>query len=243
MLSLFILNLHKQIEVPNHLIYNVMSIKGTRTEQNLLKSFAGESQARSRYTFFASVAKKEGYEQISGVFMETAEQEKEHAKKFFKYLEGGMVEITASYPAGIIGTTAENLKAAAEGENEEWADLYPEFAKIADEEGFPQIANTFRQIAKVEAEHEARYRTLLARDLGYNYTYLSAYFNHSLHTGFQGFINQYRISHAAALLQGSSLPITQVAEQCGFGTIRSFNRVFLKEKGMTPSAFRKQNVL
>ena len=163
MLSLFILNLHKQIEVPNHLIYNVMSIKGTRTEQNLLKSFAGESQARSRYTFFASVAKKEGYEQISGVFMETAEQEKEHAKKFFKYLEGGMVEITASYPAGIIGTTAENLKAAAEGENEEWADLYPEFAKIADEEGFPQIANTFRQIAKVEAEHEARYRTLLAR--------------------------------------------------------------------------------
>jgi rubrerythrin len=163
LLSLFILNLHKQIEVPNHLIYNVMSIKGTRTEQNLLKSFAGESQARSRYTFFASVAKKEGYEQISGVFMETAEQEKEHAKKFFKYLEGGMVEITASYPAGIIGTTAENLKAAAEGENEEWADLYPEFAKIADEEGFPQIANTFRQIAKVEAEHEARYRTLLAR--------------------------------------------------------------------------------
>ena len=163
MLSLFILNLHEQIEVPNHLIYNVMSIKGTRTEQNLLKSFAGESQARSRYTFFASVAKKEGYEQISGVFMETAEQEKEHAKKFFKYLEGGMVEITASYPAGIIGTTAENLKAAAEGENEEWADLYPEFAKIADEEGFPQIANTFRQIAKVEAEHEARYRTLLAR--------------------------------------------------------------------------------
>ena len=163
MLSLFILNLHKQIEVPNHLIYNVMSIKGTRTEQNLLKSFAGESQARSRYTFFSSVAKKEGYEQISGVFMETAEQEKEHAKKFFKYLEGGMVEITASYPAGIIGTTAENLKAAAEGENEEWADLYPEFAKIADEEGFPQIANTFRQIAKVEAEHEARYRTLLAR--------------------------------------------------------------------------------
>ena len=139
------------------------SIKGTQTEKNLLTSFAGESQARMRYTYFASVAKKEGYEQISGVFMETAEQEKEHAKKFFKYLEGGMVEITASYPAGIIGTTAENLKAAAEGENEEWADLYPEFAKIADEEGFPQIANTFRQIAKVEAEHEARYRTLLAR--------------------------------------------------------------------------------
>ncbi|WP_298612457.1 rubrerythrin [uncultured Odoribacter sp.] len=140
-----------------------MSIKGTKTEQNLLKSFAGESQARSRYTFFASVAKKEGYEQIAGVFMETAEQEKEHAKKFFKYLEGGMVEITASYPAGVIGTTAENLKAAAEGENEEWADLYPEFARIAQEEGFPQIANTFKQIAKVEAEHEARYRTLLGR--------------------------------------------------------------------------------
>lgn len=140
-----------------------MSIKGTKTEQNLLKSFAGESQARSRYTFFASVAKKEGYEQIAGVFMETAEQEKEHAKKFFKYLEGGMVEITASYPAGIISTTAENLKAAADGENEEWADLYPEFAQIAQEEGFPQIADTFRQIAKVEAEHEARYRKLLER--------------------------------------------------------------------------------
>lgn len=140
-----------------------MSIKGTKTEQNLLKSFAGESQARSRYTFFASVAKKEGYEQIAGVFMETAEQEKEHAKKFFKYLEGGMVEITASYPAGMICTTAENLKAAADGENEEWDQLYPEFAKIADEEGFPQIANTFRQVAKVEAEHEKRYRTLLGR--------------------------------------------------------------------------------
>lgn len=140
-----------------------MSIKGTKTEQNLLKSFAGESQARSRYTFFASVAKKEGYEQISGIFMETAEQEKEHAKKFFKFLEGGMVEITACYPAGMIGTTSENLKAAAEGEKEEWDELYPEFARIADEEGFPQVANTFRQIAKVEAEHEARYRTLLAR--------------------------------------------------------------------------------
>lgn len=140
-----------------------MSIKGTKTEQNLLKSFAGESQARSRYTFFASVAKKEGFEQIAGVFMETAEQEKEHAKKFFKYLEGGMVEITACYPAGVIGITADNLKAAAEGENEEWADLYPEFAKVAEEEGFPAIANTFKQIAKVEAEHEARYRTLLSR--------------------------------------------------------------------------------
>ncbi len=146
-----------------HLISKTMSIKGTKTEQNLLKSFAGESQARNRYTFFASVAKKEGYEQIAGVFMETAEQEKEHAKKFFKYLEGGMVEITASYPAGIISTTAENLKAAADGENEEWVDLYPVFAQVAQEEGFPQIANTFRQIAKVEAEHEARYRKLLER--------------------------------------------------------------------------------
>lgn len=139
------------------------SIKGTRTEQNLLKSFAGESQARSRYTYFASVAKKEGYEQIAAIFMETAEQEKEHAKKFFKYLEGGMVEITASYPAGIITTTAENLKAAAEGENEEWADLYPEFAAIAEEEGFHAIAGTFKNVAKVEAEHEARYRKLLSR--------------------------------------------------------------------------------
>ena len=131
------------------------SIKGTRTEQNLLKSFAGESQARSRYTFFASTAKKEGYEQIAGVFMETAE-------RFFKFLEGGMVEITAAYPAGVIGTTAENLAAAAAGENEEWADLYPEFAKVADEEGFPEVAVAFRMIAKVEAEHEKRYRKLLA---------------------------------------------------------------------------------
>lgn len=138
------------------------SIKGTRTEQNLLKSFAGESQARSRYTFFASVAKKEGFEQIAGVFMETAEQEKEHAKRFFKFLEGGMVEITASYPAGKIGTTAENLAAAAAGENEEWVDLYPHFADVAEEEGFKAIAVVFRMIAKVEAEHERRYRKLLA---------------------------------------------------------------------------------
>ena len=138
------------------------SIKGTRTEQNLLKSFAGESQARSRYTYFASVAKKEGFEQIAAVFMETAEQEKEHAKRFFKFLEGGMVEITASYPAGIISTTKENLAAAAAGENEEWSDMYPEFAKVADEEGFPEIAVAFRMIAKVEAEHEKRYRKLLS---------------------------------------------------------------------------------
>lgn len=137
------------------------SIKGTQTEQNLLKSFAGESQARTRYTFFASVAKKEGFEQISAIFMETAEQEKEHAKKFFKYLEGGMVEITASFPAGVIGTTAENLRAAAEGENEEWVELYPHFADVAEQEGFPAVALTFRNVAKVEAEHEKRYRKLL----------------------------------------------------------------------------------
>lgn len=137
------------------------SIKGTKTEQNLLKSFAGESQARSRYTFYASVAKKEGYEQISGVFMETAEQELQHAKRFFKFLEGGMLEITASYPAGVIGTTIENLQEAATGEYEEWADLYPLFADVAEEEGFKQIATAFRMIAKVEQEHEKRYRKLL----------------------------------------------------------------------------------
>lgn len=141
------------------------SIKGTQTEQNLLKAFAGESQARSRYTFFASKAKKEGFEQIAAVFAETAEQEKEHAETFFKFLEGGMVEITASYPAGIIGTTAENLKAAAEGENEEWTGLYPHFAAIAESEGFPKVAVAFKMVAKVEAEHEARYRTLLERVL------------------------------------------------------------------------------
>ncbi|GAB1359323.1 rubrerythrin family protein [Porphyromonadaceae bacterium] len=140
-----------------------MSIKGTKTEQNLLKSFAGESQARTRYTFFASAAKKEGYEQIAAIFLETAEQEKEHAKRFFKFLEGGMVEITASYPAGVIGKTADNLKAAAEGENEEWTELYPEFARIADEEGFPEVAATFRNVAGVEVEHEKRYRALLER--------------------------------------------------------------------------------
>ncbi len=139
------------------------SLKGTQTEKNLLTSFAGESQARMRYTYFASVAKKEGYEQISAIFMETAEQEKEHAKKFFKYLEGGKVEITASYPAGVIGTTAENLLAAAMGENEEWSMDYPNFADIADQEGFPNIANTFRKIATVEEQHEKRYRRLLKR--------------------------------------------------------------------------------
>jgi len=139
------------------------SIKGTRTEQNLLKAFAGESQARSRYVYFSSVAKKEGFEKIAGLFAETAEQEKEHAKRFFKFLEGGMVEITATYPAGIIGTTAENLAAAAAGENEEWSELYPEFARIAQVEGFPKIATAFKMIAKVEEEHEKRYRILLER--------------------------------------------------------------------------------
>lgn len=139
------------------------SIKGTKTEQNLLKAFAGESQARNRYTYFSGVAKKEGFEQIAAVFAETAEQEKEHAKAFFKFLEGGMVEITASYPAGIIATTKENLAAAAAGEKEEWSELYPNFAEIAMAEGFPKVAVAFKMIAKVEAEHEARYRTLLAR--------------------------------------------------------------------------------
>ncbi|MEI7662449.1 MAG: ferritin family protein [Bacteroidota bacterium] len=137
------------------------SLKGTRTEQNLLKSFAGESQARNRYEFFASVAKKEGYEQIAAIFMETSNQEKEHAKRFFKFLEGGMTEITASFPAGIIGTTSQNLKAAAEGEHEEWTELYPQFAEIAKEEGFTEIATAYKMIAKVEAEHERRYLKLL----------------------------------------------------------------------------------
>jgi rubrerythrin len=136
------------------------SIKGTRTEQNLLKAFAGESQARNRYMFFAKQAKQEGYEQIAAIFEQTAQQEETHAKTFFKFLEGGMVEITASYPAGKIGTTLENLEAAAEGEYEEWSELYPEFARIAEEEGFKQIAVKFRSIAKVEAEHEKRYRKL-----------------------------------------------------------------------------------
>ena len=139
-----------------------MSIKGSRTEKNLLKAFAGESQARNRYTMFAKIAKKEGYEQIAALFLETAENELEHAKVFFRHLEGGMVEITATYPAGIEGTTAENLLAGAEGEHEEWEELYPEFARIADEEGFPKVAASFRQIARIEKEHEERYRTLLA---------------------------------------------------------------------------------
>ena len=138
-----------------------MKLKGTKTEKNLLAAFAGESQARNRYTYFASVAKKEGYEQISDIFLETAENEKEHAKRFFKFLEGGMAEFTATFPAGRIGTTAENLKAAAEGENEEWTRLYPGFADVADREGFPEAAAAFRSISKVEVKHEKRYRKLL----------------------------------------------------------------------------------
>ena len=138
-----------------------MKLKGTKTEKNLLAAFAGESQARNRYTYFASAARKEGYEQIAALFLATAENEKEHAKRFFKFLEGGMVEITASFPAGTVGSTAENLKAAAEGENEEWTKLYPEFANVADQEGFREIAEVFRRIARVETSHEARYRRLL----------------------------------------------------------------------------------
>lgn len=140
-----------------------MELKGSETEKNLLKSFAGESQARNRYTYFASVAKKEGYEQISAIFNETADNEKEHAKIFFKYLKEGngeSLEITARYPSGLISTTLDNLKAAADGEKEEWGELYPEFEKIAREEGFEEIANSFKEIAEVEEEHEKRYRKL-----------------------------------------------------------------------------------
>lgn len=137
------------------------SLKGTKTEQNLLKAFAGESQARNRYEFFAKVAIQEGYEQIAAIFMETSIQEKAHAKRYFKFLEGGKAEITASYPAGKIGTTKENLKAAAEGEHEEWSELYPHFAEEAKEEGFPEVSAAFKMIAKVETEHERRYLKLL----------------------------------------------------------------------------------
>lgn len=139
-----------------------MGIKGSKTEQNLLKSFAGESQARNRYTFFASQARKDGFEQIAAIFEETAENEKEHAEVFFKYLEGGPLEIAATYPAGIIGTTAENLLAAAEGEKEEWTDLYPTFAAVAKQEGFADVAESFTEISEVEEQHEIRYRKLLA---------------------------------------------------------------------------------
>ncbi|RXM56973.1 rubrerythrin [Clostridium tetani] len=141
------------------------SLKGTKTAENLLKAFAGESQARNRYTYYASIARKEGYVQISNIFQETADNEKEHAKRFFKFLnedlQGEAVEITsAGYPVGL-GNTKDNLKYAADGENEEWSELYPEFAKVADEEGFPTIATVFRKIAEVEVHHEKRYRKLL----------------------------------------------------------------------------------
>jgi len=138
-----------------------MKITGTKTEKNLLAAFAGESQARNRYTFFASAARKEGYEQIAAIFLETADNEKEHAKRFFNFLEGGMAEFTATFPAGRIGTTAENLKAAADGEHEEWTKLYPGSADVAQQEGFPDVATAFRYISKVEVEHEKRYLKLL----------------------------------------------------------------------------------
>ena len=138
-----------------------MELKGSKTEKNLLAAFAGESQARNRYTYFASKAKKEGYEQISGIFLESAANEKEHAEREFKFLQGGEVEITTSFPAGIIGDTAANLKAAAAGEHYEWTEMYPGFAIVAEEEGFAEIAAVFRNIAVAEKEHEARYLSLL----------------------------------------------------------------------------------
>ena len=137
-------------------------LKGSQTEQNLLKSFAGESQARNRYTYFASKAKKEGYVQIADIFAETADQEKEHAKRFFSFLEGGVLEVTASFPAGIVGTTLENLKAAAAGENEEHTDIYPGFARVAKEEGFTAIAMLWEFISVAEKQHEKRYVDLAA---------------------------------------------------------------------------------
>lgn len=139
----------------------VLKMKGSRTEKNLLAAFAGESQARTRYSFFASVARKEGYEQISAIFQETADNEKEHAKLFYTLLEGGLVELTAAYPAGVIGTTKENLLEAAEGEKMEWGTLYPGFAETAEKEGFTEASRRLRQIAKVESAHEQRYRKLL----------------------------------------------------------------------------------
>lgn len=135
-------------------------LKGTKTEKNLLAAFAGESQARNRYNYFASQAKKEGYEQIAAIFADTAENEKEHAKRFFKFLEGGEVEIVAAFPAGVIGNTVENLLAAAEGEHYEYSQMYPEFARIADEEGFPEIAAVFRNVSVAEKGHEQRYLKL-----------------------------------------------------------------------------------
>ncbi|KMQ50563.1 Rubrerythrin [Chitinispirillum alkaliphilum] len=137
------------------------SIKGTKTEKNLLTAFSGESQARNRYTYFAGVARKEGYVQIADIFEETANQEKEHAKRFFKFLEGGELEITATFPAGKIGSTAENLKAAAGGEHEEWSDMYPQFAAVAREEGFEAVAVVFEKVSVAEKQHEKRYLDLL----------------------------------------------------------------------------------
>ncbi len=139
----------------------MLNLKGSKTEKNLLKAFAGESQARNRYTFFANLAKKEGFEQISAIFQETADNEKEHAEIFFKHLKGGDVVIEAAYPAGKIGTTAENILAAAEGEKMEWGSLYPDFRKIAREEGFEEVVESFREIAEIEEQHEKRYRKLL----------------------------------------------------------------------------------
>jgi len=140
----------------------MVSLKGTRTEKNLLTAFAGESQARNRYTYFSSEAKKAGFEQIAAIFAETADQEKEHAKREFQFLEGGEVKIEAGFPAGVIGDTAANLKAAAAGENYEWSDMYPGFAKIARDEGFHEIAAMFEAIAVAEKQHERRYLGLLA---------------------------------------------------------------------------------
>jgi len=138
-----------------------MQLKGTQTEKNLLTAFAGESQARNRYTYFASQAKKDGFVQIQSIFEETANQEKEHAKRLFKFLQGGEVEVTAAFPAGVIGTTAENLKASAGGENYEWTSMYPEFARVARDEGFAEIATVFEAIAVAEKQHEDRYLGLL----------------------------------------------------------------------------------
>ncbi len=143
-------------------VIKMTSLKGTQTEKNLLASFAGESQARNRYTMFAKQAKKEGYEQISAMFLETADNELEHAKRYFRFLEGGDVEITAAYPAGKVGKTTENLEAAAQGENMEWTVIYKDAGDVAEREGFPEVAAQFRGIAKVEEQHELRYRKLLA---------------------------------------------------------------------------------
>jgi len=138
-----------------------MNLKGTKTETNLLSAFAGESQARNRYSYFASQAKKDGFVQIQSIFEETADQEKEHAKRFFKFLEGGEVGIAGAFPAGVVGTTAENLKAAAGGEHHEWTSMYPEFAQVAREEGFAEIAAVFEAVAVAEKQHESRYLGLL----------------------------------------------------------------------------------